>query len=171
MTDFEWHLPPDRERPELTQESLPSPESEELQFLLMYGLLMAAEPKMTITWPKFCFGWTITVADERIVQPGPEQEEFDLLARSFFEHPRNAPDDLWFLQAASYVHAYASTAQVTAMAECERRTGLLARLGNHYEAISEPITQSFGRAIGMLRHFLALAHAERKSVFMCYRAL
>jgi hypothetical protein len=168
LIDFVWYLPPTRERPTFSPGQVPGPDSEEVQWLLTNLILQWAEPKLAIRWPKFGFGWTISVADDHVVQPGPEQYEFDLIAEAFFHHPRNLPRELWFLNAASHLNAYATVDEVRQLVEVEKRVALLQRLARHYQSSDEPITQSFGAAVETLHHFLSTCAAQRVAVFMCY---
>ncbi len=168
LARFDLYLRPDRSYPPLTPDQVPAMESEAFQWLLAHAMLLACTYRLFIRWPKFAFGWTITVPDERVVQPGSEQEEFDLLLTSFFNHPGGLPPELAFLAEPSHLHAWVDSAQVQAIVHTEARTGLLRRLAGHYGSSHEPITRSFGEGIGVLHHFLSIAAIDRTAIFMCY---
>lgn len=171
LTRFDWYLRPDRTYEVLAPNVTPPVDYEPLQWLLTNALLLACDYKLFVRWSKFHFGWTITIADEKMVQPGTEQAEFDLIVHTFFEHPGGLPQELRFLASASYLHAYATAERTREIVEVEDGAGLLARLARHYGSSTEPITRSFGEEIGKLHHFLRIAALERNAVFMCYHAV
>jgi hypothetical protein len=168
LARFDWHLPPNESHEPLTRDALPSAESTAFQWLLMNALLQASDLRLGIPWAKFHFGWTITISDERIVRPGPEQAEYDLLVKKLFAHPGGLPSELAFLAQASYLHAYVPAEGVRELVAAEDAGGLLARLAQVYASSGEPITQSFGDGIARLHQFLRVAQAEKAAVFMCY---
>ena len=168
LTDFNWYLSPAQAHPSFEATQVPSPDSPELQWLLSHVFLLSCELRLGIHWPKFGFGWTISVPDDRVVRSGDEREEFDLISAMFFERPSQIPPDLWFLGAVGREHAYASPTALNRLAQMEHEVGLLHRLATHYQAIDEPITRSFGEEIERMRCFFALCAMNRSGILMSY---
>jgi hypothetical protein len=168
LCDFDYHRPP---RPDdhlvLVADAVPEGDLQDLEWLLMYGMLLSCRTHTTLEVSKLAFVWFDDIAKDELAQ-GARQEQFAAIGHWVFQSVEKPPEDLWFLRAASYLHSYIPPGRVRDLASQEDANGLLKQLTSQYEASGHAYLHDVAADLARLRCLLGLAAARHEAVFVCY---